>query len=216
MGAVRADNRRPWEHLGADARGHDRTVAALSCLQEMGFDVRLAPSGVRLVPPADTPCSHELLRDLGVLTVCSPRRRLDQHSCGAAGEGRSPPRHDRPRRGPIAWSRPTWKPVVLSRRRRHLVLRGAASRFTIAPPRARVLACGALRAPRAPSRRRRCGRAEVGKRCHVAKEEGLRCAGGSCAAPRWRGRMLPASASMCTSRKSAFLREFVPNPRRWT
>jgi BirA family biotin operon repressor/biotin-[acetyl-CoA-carboxylase] ligase len=61
-----------WEHLGADARGHDRTVAALSCLQEMGFDVRLAPSGVRLVPPEDTPCSHELLRGLGVPTVCSP------------------------------------------------------------------------------------------------------------------------------------------------
>jgi BirA family biotin operon repressor/biotin-[acetyl-CoA-carboxylase] ligase len=61
-----------WEHLGADVRGHDRTVSALSRLLEMGFDVRLAPSGVRLVPPEDTPCSHELLQDLGVATVCSP------------------------------------------------------------------------------------------------------------------------------------------------
>lgn len=61
-----------WEHLGADTRGHDITVGALSRLLEMGFDVRLAPAGVRLVPPADTPCSHDLVRDLGTPSVCSP------------------------------------------------------------------------------------------------------------------------------------------------
>ncbi|MBN1423234.1 biotin--[acetyl-CoA-carboxylase] ligase [Candidatus Fermentibacteria bacterium] len=61
-----------WEHLGADTRGHDVTVSALSRLLEIGFDVRLSPSGVRLVPAADTPCSHELLDELGIPSVCSP------------------------------------------------------------------------------------------------------------------------------------------------
>ncbi len=61
-----------WEHLGVDVRGHERTMHALSRLLEIGFDVRITPSGVRLVPPDDTPCSHEGLAGLGVPIVCAP------------------------------------------------------------------------------------------------------------------------------------------------
>jgi|GEM_PF-220221 len=50
-----------WEHLGADVRGYDTTVSALSRLLGLGFDVRLSPAGVRLVPPEDTPCTDGLL-----------------------------------------------------------------------------------------------------------------------------------------------------------
>lgn len=61
-----------WEHLGADGRGYDRTVSALSRLLEIGFDVRLSPAGVRMVPPEDTPCTHQIFDELGVSSVCSP------------------------------------------------------------------------------------------------------------------------------------------------
>jgi len=58
-----------WEHLGADVRGYDTTVSALSRLLEMGFDVRLSPAGVRLVPPEDTPCTDGLLDEYSSTTV---------------------------------------------------------------------------------------------------------------------------------------------------
>jgi BirA family biotin operon repressor/biotin-[acetyl-CoA-carboxylase] ligase len=61
-----------WDHLGADGRGYDRTVSALSQLLEMGFDVRLSPAGVRIVPPEDTPCTHDIFDELGISSVCSP------------------------------------------------------------------------------------------------------------------------------------------------
>lgn len=61
-----------WEHLGVDARGQRRIIDALARLLELGFDVRVSPSGVRLVPFDDTPCSHDLLQGLRVPTVCSP------------------------------------------------------------------------------------------------------------------------------------------------
>lgn len=61
-----------WEHLGADVRGYEKTVAALSQLLELGFDVRLSPAGVRLVPPADTPCEADLLPEQAGPCVYSP------------------------------------------------------------------------------------------------------------------------------------------------
>ncbi len=61
-----------WEHLGVASRGYDRSVAALSKLLEMGFDIRLSPAGVRMVSPEDTPCSHQVLGKIDIPSVCSP------------------------------------------------------------------------------------------------------------------------------------------------
>lgn len=61
-----------WEQLGAGTWDRDQVVQRLGKLLEVGFDVRLAPAGVRMLPFEDTPCCHERLESLGVPTVCNP------------------------------------------------------------------------------------------------------------------------------------------------